>query len=270
MIRLVTLDFWQTLFADTQDGLRRAHALRLEGVRAVLAESGRLYDPAALAAADGRAGEAFGAVWRDERDMAPDEQLRMFLAALDPRSPARARIRHAARVAGAYQEPALTHRPEITPGRGGSRARAPGARPCPRRDLEHGADPGAGAPATPGGRGPPTAFRRAGLLRRARVRKPATAMFRWVLDAAAMEPARRCTSVTTRWPTWPGRGVSGCGRFTSSRTDRSRESPPTRCSAASRTCRLSLPTSGSGLDCDFRAPPPAPREPCRNVNVEAS
>ena len=40
MIGLVTLDFWQTLFADTQNSLRRAHVLRLEGVAAALAETG--------------------------------------------------------------------------------------------------------------------------------------------------------------------------------------------------------------------------------------
>ena len=88
MIGLVTLDFWQTLFADTRDSLRRAHVLRLEGVREALAEAGRLYAPAEMAAADARAGEAFAAVWREHRDMAPDEQLRLFLDALDPALPA--------------------------------------------------------------------------------------------------------------------------------------------------------------------------------------
>ena len=116
MIRLVTLDFWHTLFADTQDGLRRAHALRLEGVRAALAEAGHRYDAAELAAADVRAGEAFAAVWREHRDMAADEQLRVFLGALDPTLPGALGPAALERVARAYQEPALTHRPEITPG----------------------------------------------------------------------------------------------------------------------------------------------------------
>ena len=91
MIRLVTLDFWHTLFADTADGLRRAHALRLEGVRAALAEAGHLYDAAELAAADARAGEALAAVWREHRDIAADEQLRVFLGGLDPDPPGGAR-----------------------------------------------------------------------------------------------------------------------------------------------------------------------------------
>ena len=69
MIGLVTLDFWQTLFADTQNSLRRAHVLRLEGVAVALAETGRVYGSPELAAADERAGAAFTAVWREHRDM---------------------------------------------------------------------------------------------------------------------------------------------------------------------------------------------------------
>jgi hypothetical protein len=84
MIRLVTLDFWHTLFADSADGLRRAHALRLDGVRAALAEAGHRYEAVELAAADARAGEALATVWQEHRDMAPDEQIRVFLGALDP------------------------------------------------------------------------------------------------------------------------------------------------------------------------------------------
>ena len=126
MIGLVTLDFWQTLFADTRDSLRRAHALRLEGVRETLAEAGRLYAAAELAAADARAGDAFTAVWREHRDMAPDEQLRMFLDALDPALPATldpgtlGRIARVVPGAGADAPPGDHPR-----GRGG-RARAPG------------------------------------------------------------------------------------------------------------------------------------------------
>ena len=47
MIAFVTLDFRQTLFADTRDSLRQAHILRLEGVRCMLSEA----DPGAGAAA---------------------------------------------------------------------------------------------------------------------------------------------------------------------------------------------------------------------------
>jgi putative hydrolase of the HAD superfamily len=115
VVALVTLDFWQTLFADTRDSLRRAHVLRLDGVRAALGEAGRLYTAAEVAAADTRAGEAFTAVWREHRDMAPDEQLRRFLDVLDPALPAILDARAFDRLARAYQEPALTHRPEITP-----------------------------------------------------------------------------------------------------------------------------------------------------------
>jgi putative hydrolase of the HAD superfamily len=116
VIALVTLDFWQTLFADTRDGLRQAHILRLEGVRAALAEAGHLYASAEIAAADSRSGEAFAAIWREHRDMAAAEQVRRFLAELDARLPGTLDGVTFARVAGAYQDPVLTHRPEITPG----------------------------------------------------------------------------------------------------------------------------------------------------------
>ena len=198
MIGLVTLDFWQTLFADTGDSLRRAHVLRLEGVRETLAEAGRLYAAPELAAADARAGDAFAAVWREHRDMAPDEQLRMFLDALDPALPATLDPGTLDRIARVYQEPALTHRPEITP------AAAEAVHEIRARGLRLGVISNTGR--TPG-----RVLRRllgdAGLLScfdvlafsdEAGVRKPAPAIFRRVLDQAGMDPAgsrarrRRC------------------------------------------------------------------------------
>jgi len=115
VIRLVTLDFWQTLFADTRDSLRQAHVLRLEGVGAALAEAGRPYAAAELAAADLRAVEAFSVVWREHRDMAAEEQLRIFLGVLDPLLPEALDRAALDCIARAYEDPALTHRPEITP-----------------------------------------------------------------------------------------------------------------------------------------------------------
>jgi putative hydrolase of the HAD superfamily len=115
VIALVTLDFWQTLFADTRDSLRQAHILRLEGVRTVLAEVGSLYTAAELAAVDARAGEAFKAVWREHRDMPADEQLQRFLGMLDPALCGTLDAATFDQLARAYQEPTLTHRPEITP-----------------------------------------------------------------------------------------------------------------------------------------------------------
>ena len=189
MIGLVTLDFWQTLFADTRDSLRRAHVLRLEGVRETLAEAGRLYAAPDLAAADARAGDAFTAVWREHRDMAPDEQLRMFLDALDPALPATLDPGTLDRIARVYQEPALTHRPEITP------AAAEAVHEIRARGLRLGVISNTGR--TPG-----RVLRRllgdAGLLPcfdvlafsdEAGVRKPAPAIFRRVLDQAGMDPA---------------------------------------------------------------------------------
>ena len=181
MIGLVTLDFWQTLFADTHNSLRRAHVLRLEGVAAALAETGRVYGSPELAAADERAGAAFTAVWREHRDMAPDDQLRIFLEALDP---------VLERVAAAYQEPTLAHRPDITPGA------VEAVRELRARGLRLGLISNTGR--TPG-----RVLRRlledADLLPcfdvlvfsdEARVRKPAAAIFRRVLDEARIDPER--------------------------------------------------------------------------------
>jgi putative hydrolase of the HAD superfamily len=189
MIGLVTLDFWRTLFADTQDSLRRAHGLRLEGVRETLAAAGRLYAPAEMAAADARAGEAFAAVWREDRDMAPDEQLRLFLDALDPALPAALDAGTLGRMTRAYQEPALTYRPEITPGA----AEAVRALRAGGRLL---------GVISNTGRTPGLVLRQlladAGLLPHfavlafsdeAGMRKPAPALFRRVLAQAGMDPA---------------------------------------------------------------------------------
>jgi putative hydrolase of the HAD superfamily len=115
VIRLVTLDFWQTLFADTADSLRLAHELRLTGVRAALAEAGRLFTAAEVEAADARAGHVFDALWRSHRDMSAAEQVRRFLALLDPALPGALDPPSLARVVAAYQEPVLTHRPRLTP-----------------------------------------------------------------------------------------------------------------------------------------------------------
>jgi putative hydrolase of the HAD superfamily len=190
VIGLVTLDFWQTLFADTGDSLRRAHALRLEGVRAGLAEAGRLYAAAEVAAADARAGEALAAVWEEDRDVTADEQLGIFLGALDPALPGALDARAIDRVGRAYQEPALTHRPELTP------AAVEAVHAIRARGL-------ALAVISNTGRTPGRVLRQlladASLLHHFAVlafsdergvRKPATEMFKWVLDATATEPAR--------------------------------------------------------------------------------
>ena len=104
--------------------LRRAHVLRLEGVgggagRRPVASDGS----PELAAADERAGEAFRAIWREHRDMAPETiSCGLFLEALDPAPPAALDVPALERVAAAYQEPALAHRP--------GRSRPAPSRPC--------------------------------------------------------------------------------------------------------------------------------------------
>jgi putative hydrolase of the HAD superfamily len=189
VIKLVTLDFWHTLFADTTDSLRRAHRMRLEGVRACLTEAGQLYAPAAVADADARAGDAFKVVWAEHRDMAAEEQLWMFLRLLDPALPETVDAAACARLARAYQEPTLTHRPAITP------AAAETVHALRARGLALGVISNTGR--TPG-----RVLRRlladAGLLGcfdvlafsdEAGVRKPAAAIFHRVLDHVGVEPA---------------------------------------------------------------------------------
>jgi len=189
VIALVTLDFWQTLFADTRDGLRQAHVLRLEGVRAALAEAGHLYAAAEVASADSRSGEVFAAVWREHRDMTAAEQLRRFLAELDASLPSALDGVTLDRVAGAYQDPVLAHRPETTPGAAETvhRIRGDGFKLALISNT---------------GRTPGRVLRRlladAGLLPcfdvlafsdEAGVRKPAAEIFRGVLDQTGTDPA---------------------------------------------------------------------------------
>ena len=189
MIRLVTLDFWQTLFADTRDGLRRAHVLRLEGVRETLAEAGRLYAAPELASADARAGEAFAAVWREHRDMAPDEQLGTFLGILDPALPGALDAGTLDRVARAYQEPALTYRPEITPGAAEAvhALRASGLLLGVISNT--GRTPGRVLRRLLGDAGLLPSFDVLAFSDEAGIRKPTPAIFRRVLDQAGADPA---------------------------------------------------------------------------------
>jgi HAD superfamily hydrolase (TIGR01662 family) len=189
MIRLVTFDFWQTLFADTRDGLHRAHLLRLEGVRVALAAAGWPYDPIDVAAGDLRAVEALQAVWRAHRDVTAAEQLRSFLACLDPALPAALDEPTLNRIARAYQEPALTYSPAITPGAAEA-----------VHELRTGGLTLAVVSNT--GRTPGRVVRRfledAGLLPsfdvlvfsdEAGIRKPAPAIFRRVLDQTGVAPS---------------------------------------------------------------------------------
>ena len=177
--------------------------------------------------------------------MAPDDQLRIFLEALDPALPAALDVPAFGRVAAAYQEPTLAHRPDITPGA------VEAVRELRARGLRLGLISNTGR--TPG-----RVLRRlledADLLScfdvlvfsdEARVRKPATAIFRQVLDEARVDPERAVhvgDDAVKRRGGRPGRrhagdplrarrpGLRGAGRR--------------RAAAASPTCR----TSWSGSD----------------------
>src|SRR5262249_51233004 len=116
VIRLVAFDFWQTLLADTPASGAAANALRLSGVGDILRKAGHRYEPAALAAADVRALARLDAIWSEHRDVAPAEQVRIYLEALDPRLPAALAAEDRAAVADAYANPVLTHTPVVAPG----------------------------------------------------------------------------------------------------------------------------------------------------------
>lgn len=116
VVRLVTFDFWQTLFADTPDGLARAQALRLAGVREALARAGHLYDAPALEAADTRALAALQVIWNAHRDVAPGEQARIVLEAIDPVLPRALTPADREAVEAAYAAPVLAYPPLVSPG----------------------------------------------------------------------------------------------------------------------------------------------------------
>ncbi len=84
VIHAVTLDFWQTLMADTPDTVARATALRLQGVKAVLEKGGHPVDPRALEAAYEASGRQLGAIWREHRDLPYREQVGIFLETVAP------------------------------------------------------------------------------------------------------------------------------------------------------------------------------------------
>jgi putative hydrolase of the HAD superfamily len=116
VITLVTFDFWQTLFADTPEGLSRAHPLRLASVGTALARAGHAYDAATLAAADTRALAALEAIWGQHRDVSPAEQVRVFLDVLDPALPGRLAAADRGAIETAYAGAALAHPPVVAPG----------------------------------------------------------------------------------------------------------------------------------------------------------
>jgi putative hydrolase of the HAD superfamily len=128
-------------------------------------------------------------VWREHRDIAADEQIRVFLRVLDPALPGVLGPPALDRLARVYQEPALTHRPEITPGA------AEAVRELRARGLTLGLISNTGR--TPG-RVLRHLLASAGILPcfdvlvfsdEAGVRKPAAAIFRRVLDHVWIDAA---------------------------------------------------------------------------------
>jgi putative hydrolase of the HAD superfamily len=186
---MVTFDFWQTLMADTAESNAAARALRLGGVRGALAAAGHRYDSAEVEAGDGRALTALDAIWRTDRDLLPDEQLRVVLDALDPGLSGKLGGDARAAVARAYAEPVLTHAPVVAPGA------AEAIHALADRGLALGI-------VSNTGRTPGSTLRRllarAGMLDRFRVasfsdevgaRKPSAVIFQRTLEGAGCPPA---------------------------------------------------------------------------------
>lgn len=116
MIQAVTFDFWQTLMADTPDTVARATALRLEGVRAVLARSGHPVEPGTLEAAYEASGHRLGAVWRGHRDLRCREQVTIFLETVVPGLSSRLAPDAFEEAVQAYITPVLSYPPVPCPG----------------------------------------------------------------------------------------------------------------------------------------------------------
>jgi putative hydrolase of the HAD superfamily len=115
-VGLVCFDFWQTLLADTPESAAAAHALRLSGVGEALRRAGFRYDAAALETADVRALARLREIWGANRDVAPAEQVRVFLGALDPELPSALASDPRGEVEAAYATPVLTHGPRVASG----------------------------------------------------------------------------------------------------------------------------------------------------------
>jgi putative hydrolase of the HAD superfamily len=116
LISTVTFDFWQTLLADTPENLERSARLRIEGIEAVLSQSGHPMPAAKLEAAHAAAGQALGEVWREHRDVSAKEQVRFFLDALSPGQASRLSDAEFERVVEAYITPVLHFPPLPSPG----------------------------------------------------------------------------------------------------------------------------------------------------------
>ncbi|MBI4240154.1 MAG: HAD family hydrolase [Candidatus Rokubacteria bacterium] len=116
MIRAVTLDFWQTLLADTPDNLARATSLRLDGVRAGLARGGHPVEPDVIAAAYEASGRRLGEIWREHRDLPHREQVAVFLDAIAPGLSGRLTADAFEEAVQAYITPVLRYPPVPSPG----------------------------------------------------------------------------------------------------------------------------------------------------------
>lgn len=82
MLRAVTFDLWQTLILDTPEGLRRARADRVCGIREVLAREGIGVEAGAVDRAYDAVGVRLEEIWATRRDVGPRGQVRLLLESL--------------------------------------------------------------------------------------------------------------------------------------------------------------------------------------------
>lgn len=83
MLKAVTFDLWQTLILDTPEGLVRARADRVRGIREILAREGLVVKVRAVDQAYDAVGERLEEVWATNRDVGSRGQVRLLLDCLD-------------------------------------------------------------------------------------------------------------------------------------------------------------------------------------------
>ena len=125
--RAVTLDCWGTLLLDGPGSDERYRRQRLAGIATVLERAGRAADGAALGRAYDDMARRLGGVWREHRDVAVSEHVRLLLSALDRDLPGRLGAAALADVERAYAAPALLAPPALDPGARGALAALAGA-----------------------------------------------------------------------------------------------------------------------------------------------
>jgi putative hydrolase of the HAD superfamily len=116
MLKAVTFDLWQTLLLDTPEGLRRARADRVGGIRDALARQGFGVELAAVGRAYDAVGPKLEDVWASRRDVGPRGQVRLLLECLGLAGGVSAQGALMDALEDAYCLPILSAMPVLNPG----------------------------------------------------------------------------------------------------------------------------------------------------------